>query len=169
MKIFNNIEMSFLTATKYISAMIYSIVMSAVAVKVADGYEAVFTDIFFYISGFLGAGLMIFVKIIDDKVKLKPTVTQIIFSIFACLTVFFGAGTYRANTLETGELERDYWFYLIVIFLCAIAPEFVKALLGDGGKSYGESAKKRINKIISGESEIPSEDLFNEKTESNEQ
>lgn len=169
MKIFNNIEMSFLTATKYLSAMVYSIVMSAVAVKVADGYEAVFTDIFFYISGFLGAGLMIFVKIIDDKVKFKPTTTQIIFSIFACMTVFFGAGTYRANTLETGELERDYWFYLIVIFLCAIAPEFVKALLGDGGKSYGESAKKRINKIISGESEIPSEDLFNEKTESNEQ
>ncbi len=159
--------MNFITITKYLSAMVYSLVMSAVAVKVADGYEAVFTDIFFYISGFLGAGLMIFVKIIDDKVKFKPTATQIVFSIFACLTVFFGAGTYRANTLETGELERDYWFYLIVIFLCAIAPEFVKALLGDGGKSYGESAKKRINKIISGESEP--EDLFNENTDSNEQ
>ena len=161
--------MNFITITKYLSAMGYSLVMSAVAVKVADSYEAVFTDIFFYISGFLGAGLMIFVKIIDDKVKLKPSVTQIVFSIFACLTVFFGAGTYRANTLETGELERDYWFYLIVIFLCAIAPEFVKALLGDGGKSYGESAKKRINKIISGESEIPSEEMFNENTDSNEQ
>ena len=168
MKNIDKIEMNFLTITKYLSAMVYSIVMSAVAVKVADGYEAVFTDVFFYISGFLGAGLMIFVKIIDDKVKLKPTATQIIFSIFACMTVFFGAGTYRANTLQNGQLERDYWFYLIVIFLCAIAPEFVKALLGDGGKSYGESAKKRINKIISGESEMP-EDLLNENTESNEQ
>ena len=57
MKIFNNIEMNFITITKYLSAMVYSIVMSAVTVNVADGYEAVFTDIFFYISGFLGDGI----------------------------------------------------------------------------------------------------------------
>ena len=106
MKIFNNIEMSFLTVTKYIYAMVYSIVMSAIAVKVADGYEAVFTDIFFYISGFLGAGLMVFIKIIDDKVKFKPTTTQIIFSIFACMPESDCGGWMRMNPLD-GQGAKD--------------------------------------------------------------
>ena len=160
--------MNFLTITKYLSAMVYSIVMSAVAVEIKDGYEAVFTDVFLYVSGFLGAGLMFFVKLIDDKVKIKMKTEQILFSVFACAAVLFGLGSYRASTLQNGQLERDYYFYIIVMFATAVAPEFVKALLGDGGKSYGESAKKRINKIISGESEMP-EDLLNENTESNEQ
>ena len=49
--------------------MLYSALISVAAVQVQDSYEAVFSDVFFYIAGALGTALMLLVENADNKSK----------------------------------------------------------------------------------------------------
>ena len=54
----------------------------------------------------------------------------------------------------------------------AVAPEFVRALIGDGGKYFGDAAKRglarKIENVIAGDSDAP-QNVEPENTDNNEQ
>lgn len=172
MKIFNNIEMDFLSVTKYISAIVYSAFISVTATQMKDGYEAVFSDVFFYIAGALGTALMLLVEKADNKSKEKVTPKRVAYSIVACIAIVYLSGTVRASMIADEDFERNHWFYGIVMFACAVAPEFIRALIGDGGKYFGDAVKRglarKIENVIAGNSEA-TQNVEPENIDNNEQ
>ena len=160
------------TSFKYIAAMLYSAFISVSAMQVKDSYEAVFSDVFFYIAGALGTALMLLVEKADNKSKEKVTPKRVAYSIVACVAIVYLSGTVRASMIADEDFERNHWFYGIVMFACAVAPEFVRALIGDGGKYFGDAAKRglarKIESVIAGDSEAP-QNVEPENSNNNEQ
>ncbi len=148
--------------------MLYSAVTTVAVVSINDSYEAVFTDIFFWAAALLGTSLMLLVEKADPKIKENITARRILFSVIACLAIVFIAGTVRASMLEDEAFERNHWFYGIVMFLCAIAPELIRLIITDSpsaiAKGFNKGIERRINNMVGGEKDINSEN-----TEENEQ
>lgn len=155
-----------MTTLKICGSMLYSVISTAVVVSMNDSYEAVFTDVFFWSAAFLGTSLMLLVEKADPKTKEKITARRILFSVIACLAIVFIAGTVRASMLEDVKFERNHWFYGIVMFLCAIAPELIRLIITDSpsaiAKGFNRGIERRVNKMIGGD------DINSENTEENE-
>ena len=134
-----------------ISSSMFCAIISAVTIMPTDSYEAVFSDIFFWISALLGTLVMLLVERADPKVKKKVTFQRVAFSIIACLCVIFLAGIFRASSLEETGFNRDFWFYAIVMFACATAPVFVELIILKSPKPLAEAVIKRATNVISGE------------------
>lgn len=126
-------------------------IISVVTIMPTDSYEAVFSDIFFWISALLGTLVMLLVERADPKVKKKVTFQRVAFSIVACLCVIFLSGIFRASSLEETGFNRDFWFYAIVMFACATAPVFVELIILKSPKPLAEAVIKRATNVISGE------------------
>lgn len=145
----------YMTSLKLCGSLLYSFISTAVVLSRNDSYEAVFSDIFFWAAAFLGTSLMLLVEKADPKTKERVTVRRIAFSIMACLSIVFVAGTVRASMIEDESFERNHWFYGIVMFLCAIAPEMIRLIVADGGKAvakgFNEGVQKRVKRIVGGD------------------
>jgi hypothetical protein len=153
---------------KWIGSTLYSLFFSAIFVaKTNDSYQTVFTDPFFWAAAFIGMALMLLIENTDPK---APTVTlrRVGFSIVSCCAIIFIAGTIRAGMLDQKDFARSYFFYAIVLFACAIAPEMLRIIIGGSGKAIGDSVvkgiKDRTYKIVSGNN---SEEQENNNTNDN--
>lgn len=144
-----------MTTIKIFGSMLYSAISTAVVVSMNDSYEAVFTDVFFWAAAFLGTSLMLLVEKADPKTKAKITARRILFSVIACLAIVFIAGTVRASMLEDVKFERNHWFYGIVMFMCAIAPELIRLIITDSpsaiAKGFNKGIERRINNMVGGD------------------
>lgn len=159
----------YMTSIKIGGSLLYSFISTAVVLSRNDSYEAVFSDIFFWAAAFLGTSLMLLVEKADPKTKEKVTLRRVLFSIMACLSIVFFAGTVRASMIEDENFERNHWFYGIVMFLCAIAPEAIRLIVTDGGKAvakgFNEGVQKRVKRIVGGDSPDEDEPLDNYNNE----
>lgn len=160
----------YMTSLKLCGSLLYSFISTAIVLSRNDSYEAVFSDVFFWAAAFLGTSLMLLVEKADPKTKGKVTLRRILFSIVACLSIVFFAGTVRASMMEDENFERNHWFYGIVMFLCAISPEAIRLIVTDGGKAvakgFNEGVQKRVKRIVGGDS--PDDEIEYEHLENNE-
>lgn len=150
----NRFETAYMTILKISGSIMYSFFAVLLVVQTHDSYELVFSDLFFWAAAFLGTSLMLLVERADPKVKTNVTPRRIFFSIAACLSIVFIAGTVRASMIEDTDFERNHWFYGIVMFLCAIAPELIRIIIIGSPKAIGdgfnEGIKNRTKKWIGG-------------------
>ena len=144
-----------MTILKIGGSIIYSFISALTVVKMDDNYQEVFTDIFFWTAAFLGTALMLLVEKVDPKTN-KITIRRILFTIMASISIVFIAGTVRASMIEDEEFSRNHWFYGIIMFLCAIAPEMIRLIITDGGKAvangFNKGIERRVNKMVGGDS-----------------
>lgn len=164
-------EHTYMTTFKILGSMLYAVVSAAVVVQ-TDSYEAVFSDLFFWAAAILGTSLMLLVEKADPKVKTDLSFKRLGFSIIACLSIVYIAGTFRASMLASEEFERNHWFYAIVMFLCAIAPELIRLIITESpsaiSKGFNKGIERRINKMVGGDNEVENE-VEPLNTEENEQ
>ena len=144
-----NYEENLMLTVKIFGSFVYSFVISTIAVTTQsiDNYNEVFTDLFFYISAIFGTAVMLALEKVDPKTG-KIGSKRIIYSIIACASIVFIAGTTRASMLEDLEFSRSHWFYGIVMFACAIAPEAVRVIVSEGGSKIGKAVINRVAKGI---------------------
>lgn len=156
-----------MTTLKICGSLLYSALSAFLVVNMNDSYNAVFSDIFFWAAAIIGTSLMLLVEKADPKTKEKVTWRRIFFSIVACLAIVFIAGTVRASSLEDVKFERNHWFYGIVMFLCAIAPELIRLIITQSpsaiSKGFNKGIERRINRMVGGEGE----DVDNSQNEEN--
>lgn len=151
---------------KILGSMLYSIISTAVVASRNDSYEAVFSDVFFWIAAFLGTGLMLTVERIDPKNKERVTKKRVAFSALASLAIVYLAGTVRASMMSADAFERNHWFYAIVMFLCAIAPELVRLLITESPRAIATGVnrglKSRAERMFGGSSSADDEDEYSQ-------
>lgn len=148
---------SHMTTLKICGSLLYSALSAMLVVSMNNSYHAVFSDIFFWAAAILGTSLMLLVEKADPKTKERVTWRRVFFSIVACLAIVFIAGTVRASMLEEAEFERNHWFYGIVMFLCAIAPELIRLIIIGSptaiSKGFNRGIERRIDRMVGGDGE----------------
>lgn len=147
----------YMTTIKFAGSLLYSFISTALVVQRNDSYEAVFSDLFFWAAAFLGTSLMLLVEKADPKTKSNITARRVLFSVIACISIVFLAGTVRASMLEDEDFQRNHWFYGMVMFLCAIAPELIRLIITESpsaiSKGFNRGIERRINKMVGGDGE----------------